>query len=81
MYLQQVDHRVSLSVSYVFGISGFEVGLSRNAMNLSGSWRSVSQISWQNFTKQWLPLLVRTDRYSDHAKAMTVVMIQCNCVT
>lgn len=63
--LQQIDHHVSLSVSYVFGISGFEVGLSRSAMNLSGSWKSMSQISWQSFTKQWLLLLVRTDRHSN----------------
>lgn len=47
--------------SHVFGISGFEVGLSRSAMNLSGSWRSVSQTSWQSFTKQWLLQLVKTD--------------------
>ncbi|KAF3817840.1 hypothetical protein GH733_013127, partial [Mirounga leonina] len=29
-------------------------GLSRSVMNLSGSWRSVRQTSWQGFTNPWL---------------------------
>ena len=61
--LEQTDHLVSLSASCVFGISGLEAGLSRNAMNFSGSWRSVSQTSWQNFTKQWLQQLVKNVRH------------------
>lgn len=45
--LEQTDHLVSLSASYVFGMSGFKVGLGKSTMNLSGSWRSVSQTFWQ----------------------------------
>ncbi|KAL4683850.1 hypothetical protein H8959_021544 [Pygathrix nigripes] len=59
---------VSLSATYVFGISGLKARLSRNAMNLSGSWSSKSQTSWQSLTKQWLLQLVRTDRYSDQRR-------------
>lgn len=35
--LEQTDHLVSLSASCVFGISGLEAGLSRNAMNFLGA--------------------------------------------
>lgn len=45
---------VPLSASCTFGINGSEVGLSNGTTNLSGSWRSVSQALWHNFTKLWL---------------------------